>query len=154
MYLFEIRWINLLSQWELSLEYRQLDPGKEMSFSSNHMSQLTFAIRMIIRISTISSRQRRSFHEIKSDEEANTLKKNDYWNIDDCIWKNQKISFDLSQLNQLTFLMRMIIETLMIRSRKRKRFCLDKIKWSNLFFRWKSSLKYQAFYLKKLISSK
>ena len=135
--------------------YRQLDlEKKKISFSSNHMSQLTFAIRMIIRISTISSRQRRSFHEIKSDEEANTLKKNDYWNIDDCIWKNQKISFDLSQLNQLTFLMRMIIETLMIRSRKRKRFCLDKIKRINLFFRWKSSLKYQAFYLKKLISSK
>ena len=127
---------------------------KKISFSSNHMSQLTFAIRMIIGISTISSRQRRSFHEIKSDEEANTLKKNDYWNIDDCIWKNQKISFDLSQLNQLTFLMRIIIETLMIRSRKRKRFCLDKIKRVNLFFRWKSSLKYQAFYLKKLISSK
>ena len=135
--------------------YRQLDlEKKKISFSSNHMSQLTFAIRMIIRISTISSRQRRSFHEIKSDEEANTLKKNDYWNIDDCIWKNQKISFDLSQLNQLTFLMRIIIETLMIRSRKRKRFCLDKIKWSNLFFRWKSSLKYQPFYLQKLISSK
>ena len=36
------------------------------------MSQLTFAIRMIIGISIISSRQRRSFHEIKSDEEAIT----------------------------------------------------------------------------------
>ena len=84
----KVRWINLLSQWELSLEYRQLDPGKEMSFSSNHMSQLTFAIRMIIRISTIRSRQRRSFHEIKSDEEANSLEKDDYWNIDDYIWKN------------------------------------------------------------------
>ena len=51
---------------------------KKISFSSNNMSQLTFAIRMIIGISIISFRQRRSFHEIKSDEEANTLEKDDY----------------------------------------------------------------------------